>query len=102
MNQSIHLPPLRGVPIMRVLPPSRSGGSPPRRPRLSRADWLRVERLLPDVLILPQDARGDYLRRQCGGNRALLDELESLLRADAGPGRLLDAPVRFRRGRRPG
>ncbi len=60
-----------------------------------------MERLLPDALVLPQGARGDYLLRQCGGNRALLDELESLLRAEAGPGRLLGSGVEGARAERP-
>lgn len=48
------------------------------------SDWKQVEELFLAAGELPVEDRGAYLASACGGDRALLEEVESLLEHDAG------------------
>jgi tetratricopeptide (TPR) repeat protein/predicted Ser/Thr protein kinase len=52
--------------------------------------WKRVDRLLQSVLGLPADERSDFLRRQCGGDRELERELQSLMASHEAAGNFLE------------
>ncbi len=56
--------------------------------------WQRVQDLFWSARALPADARDEMLRRECGDDTALLDEVRRMLAADASDG-ILDhtAPV---------
>ena len=41
--------------------------------------WQQVERLYHDALALSPDARQRFLDDSCGNDRAILDEIQSLL-----------------------
>jgi len=46
---------------------------------MKRADWDRVKQLFQAALDRPTDERAEYLREQCGDDRTLQAEVESLL-----------------------
>jgi serine/threonine protein kinase/predicted esterase len=48
----------------------------------SDADWQRIKDIVDEALELPQVDRAEFLQRACGGDEALLGEVESLLEFD--------------------
>ena len=59
---------------------------------MDQVRWNRIEALLQDALDLEADERLPFLRRACGGDDALLSELQSLLRNQAA-GMFLETPA---------
>ncbi len=55
--------------------------------------WERTKKVFQQAVELPPDARDEYLHRACGGDRDLRAEVDSLLRADAGPAPWFAEPV---------
>src|SRR5882762_94291 len=61
---------------------------------LSAAQRIRVDELLDVLLDTPVEARADYLNRHSSDDRAVLEEVESLLRATQQVGGFLVTPAR--------
>jgi serine/threonine-protein kinase len=53
--------------------------------------WTRIQTLFEAALERPPDERGPFLKTACGGDSALLDEVRSLLAADADAHPLFDS-----------
>jgi eukaryotic-like serine/threonine-protein kinase len=53
--------------------------------------WKQVDRLLEDVLDLPEKDRTDFLDKTCAGNAAMREELDDLLSAHERAGGFMDA-----------
>jgi tetratricopeptide (TPR) repeat protein len=49
----------------------------------SETRWIRVEALFFAATALPETERGEFLERECGGDRELRNDTESLLASDA-------------------
>jgi len=54
--------------------------------------WRRVDELLQAALRLPPEQQNEFLRRQCGGDTELLEEVRSLLTAHRQAGSFLESP----------
>jgi serine/threonine protein kinase/tetratricopeptide (TPR) repeat protein len=54
--------------------------------------WKRVDELLQAALQVPAEQQEEFLRRQCGGDSELLDEVRSLLTSDRKVGSFLESP----------
>jgi serine/threonine-protein kinase len=71
-----------------------TGSNPFDRPgTFSAQRWREIERLLDRALDLPAESVGEFLDRECSGDRELRAEIEALLRADAVSAGFLDQPV---------
>jgi len=57
------------------------------------ARWRRLEALFAAAVEVPAAERGDWLRRACGDDAALLAEAEALLAADGAAGEFLERAV---------
>ena len=57
------------------------------------ARWRRLEALFAAAVEVPAGERGDWLRRACGDDPALLAEAEALLAADGAAGEFLEQAV---------
>jgi serine/threonine protein kinase len=55
--------------------------------------WKQVDRLLQTALDLPPDEHDGFLKRSCGGDKALERELQSLLRSDREADAFLSRPA---------
>lgn len=55
--------------------------------------WKRIDELLQSALALPADQQDAFLRRQCGSDGDLLEEVQSLLTSDRKAGSFLSSPV---------
>ena len=56
--------------------------APPPDRQVTAERWARIDALFHDALDRPPEERQRFLERACGGDSALLTEVESLLRAD--------------------
>jgi predicted Ser/Thr protein kinase len=54
--------------------------------------WKRVDDLLQAALQVPAGQQEEFLRQQCGGDSALLEEVHSLLTSDRKAGSFLESP----------
>jgi eukaryotic-like serine/threonine-protein kinase len=54
--------------------------------------WKRVDELLQATLQVPADQQQEFLRQQCGGDSALLEEVRSLLTSHRKAGSFLESP----------
>jgi eukaryotic-like serine/threonine-protein kinase len=54
--------------------------------------WKRVDELLQAALAIPAERQEEFLRRQCGGDSELLEEVRSLLTSDRKAGSFLESP----------
>jgi eukaryotic-like serine/threonine-protein kinase len=54
--------------------------------------WKRVDDLLQAALLVPVERQGEFLRKQCGGDSELLEEVRSLLTSDRKAGSFLESP----------
>ena len=55
--------------------------------------WKRVDELLQVALQVPAERQEEFLRQQCGGDAALLEEVRSLLTSDRKAGSFLEHPI---------
>ena len=55
--------------------------------------WHAIEELYHSASDLPDGQRQTFLRDACEGDKALFDEVESLLRHGSGPQSFLDTPA---------
>src|SRR5687767_5512605 len=62
------------------------------RPALSR--WIRAAEIFDQASAFSPDERPAFLAAACGGDEALLGEVQSLLAFDHGDGAALDAGIR--------
>ena len=60
---------------------------------LLHEDWPRLKELFAGARALPADVRAAYLSKECGGNDALREEVESLLASDQRAKSFLEAPA---------
>ena len=54
--------------------------------------WKRVDELLQAALQVPAEKQEEFLRRQCGNDTGLLEEVRSLLTSHRNAGSFLDSP----------
>src|SRR5271154_4484341 len=54
--------------------------------------WKRVDELLQAALHVPAERQEEFLRQQCGGDSALLEEVRSLLTSHHKAGSFLESP----------
>ena len=54
--------------------------------------WKRVDELLQDALRVPAEQQQEFLRRECGNDSELLEEVRSLLTSHRRAGSFLEAP----------
>src|SRR5277367_3569028 len=54
--------------------------------------WKRVDELLQAALRVPVERQEEFLRQQCGGDAALLEEVRSLLTSHRKAGSFLESP----------
>ena len=54
--------------------------------------WKRVDDLLQAALHVPAERQEEFLRQQCGGDSALLEEVRSLLTSHRKAGSFLESP----------
>jgi eukaryotic-like serine/threonine-protein kinase len=55
--------------------------------------WQRIEELYRSAVEMPDEQRDSFLRQACGGDRGLVEEVESLLKNGITPHGLLDKPT---------
>jgi hypothetical protein len=55
--------------------------------------WKRVDDLLQAALQVPAERQQEFLRRECGGDSGLLEEVRSLLTSDRKAGSFLEHPI---------
>jgi len=55
--------------------------------------WHAIEELYHSASDMPDGMRQTFLRNACGGDKALFEEVESLLRCGSGPQSFLDTPA---------
>jgi eukaryotic-like serine/threonine-protein kinase len=60
---------------------------------MSTTDWFRVKQIASDALDLPDAERAPFLAAACGDDRALYDEVESLLVATHAASDLYETPL---------
>ena len=55
--------------------------------------WKRIDELLQAALRLPVEQQDEFLRRQCGNDNELLEEVRSLLTSHRQAGSFLEPPA---------